>query len=53
MNVAEQALHIYEDYLFILKEKPRIETFLAETGHTREQFSEEIRKYEDTIISIR
>jgi len=51
--VVEQAIHVYDDYLFLLKEKPRIEQFLAEPNYSREQFKAEIKKFEDTMNSIR
>lgn len=53
LNTAEQALHVYDNYLFILKEKPRIEAFISESGLKREQFIAEIQKFEDTQKSIR
>lgn len=49
----EQALHIYDNYLFILREKTRIEAFLNDNNYTREQFAQEIQKFESTIKSIR
>jgi hypothetical protein len=48
LNAAEQALHVYDSYLFILKEKPRVEAFLSESGLKREQFISEIEKFENT-----
>ena len=52
LNAAEMALGVYDDYLFLLKERPRIEKFCNEE-HTRDQYMAEIRKYEDTVKSIR
>jgi hypothetical protein len=49
----EQSIHVYDSYLFLLREKSRIEHFLNEPNYTREQFLAEIQKYENTIISIR
>lgn len=53
LSAAEQALHVYDEYLFIFKEKSKVEQFLAEPNHTREDFEAEIRKYEATISRIR
>jgi hypothetical protein len=53
LNTAEMALRIYDDYLFLLKERPRIEKFCQEDNHTREEYTAEIKKYEDTIKKIR
>lgn len=52
LNAAEMALRVYDEYLFLLKERPRIEKFCSEV-HTREEYMAEIKKYEDTIRSIR
>ncbi len=54
LNAAEQALHVYDNFLFILKEKARIENFLADSSkYKREDFLAEIQKYDDTIKKIR
>ena len=53
LNIAEQALRVYDDFLYILKEKSRIEVFISEENHTIEEFNEEIRRYEETIVMIR
>lgn len=49
----EQAIHVYDQYLFLLKDKQRIEHFLDQPNYTREQFNAEILKYENTIKQIR
>ena len=53
IDVVEEALRVYDDYLFILKEKARIEHFLNEGPYKRETFIAEIQKYEKTIRMIR
>jgi dynein heavy chain len=53
LNAAEKALNVYDDYIFILREKPRVEAFLSDPNHTREEFLDEIKKYENTIKKIR
>lgn len=44
---------IYDNYLFILNEKERIQTFLSKDKYDREEFQAEIDKYLDTIDKIR
>jgi hypothetical protein len=54
MAVVEKALHVYDDYLFILKERQRVEVFLADnTKFKREEFAAEIARYESTMRKIR
>ena len=54
LNAAEQALHVYDNYLFILKEKARVETFLSDPGkYKRSDFENEIKRYDETIREIR
>ena len=54
LNAAEQALHVYDNYLFILKEKARVENFLADASkYKRVDFENEIKRYEETIREIR
>ncbi len=46
MNIVEKALHVYDDYLFILKEKTRVDQFLADSKtYRREDFAAEIARY--------
>jgi len=52
LDTAEMALDIYKDYMFILKERPRIEKF-CQGEHSIEEYITEIRKLEETIRSIR
>jgi len=52
LDTAEMALRIYDDYTFILREKPRIDKFCQEE-HSIEDYIGEIRKLESTIKSIR
>lgn len=53
LDTAELALRIYDDFLFILREKPRIEKFCQEDNHSIEEYIGEIRKLEETIRTIR
>lgn len=48
LNVADSALRIYDEYLFILKEKQRIEAFLNGNSLNRDKLVEEIKKIEET-----
>jgi hypothetical protein len=54
MAVVEQALHVYDDYLFILKEKAKVSQFLSDPSKfKREDFKAEITRYESTMRQIR
>lgn len=54
LDTAEKAIHVYDQFTFILKEKQRIDAFLQDTNqHSRERFEEEIRKFEETADRIR
>jgi len=49
MGIVEKALHVYDDYLFILREKSKVEAFLANPdSFRREDFAAEIARYEQT-----
>jgi len=53
MGIVEKALHVYDDYLFILKERQRVDAFLADSkGYSREDFAAEIAKYQNTWNKI-
>lgn len=53
LEVVKLALNVYDDYLFILKEKERIEEFLKKEPYDRDTFKAEIDKYQATINKIR
>lgn len=54
MEVVEKALHVYDDYLFVLKEKTKVEAFLSDTSKfKREDFATEIARYENTQKKIK
>ena len=54
MAAVEKALHVYDDYLFILKERQRVELFLSDSSKfKREDFATEIARYESTMRKIR
>lgn len=55
MEVVEKALHVYDDYLWILKENQRITNFISQdaTKFRREEFSTEIQRLESTIFKIK
>lgn len=53
LETVKLATNIYDDYLFILNEKDRIEDFLNKEPFDREEFQAEIDKYERTIERIR
>jgi len=44
---------VYDNYLFLLQEKDRIENFLSKEPFKREEFQAEISKYQATISKIR
>jgi len=53
MSFVEKALHVYDDYLFILKEKPKVDAFLADPKtFSREDFAAMIAKYQQTMDKI-
>jgi hypothetical protein len=53
IDVIDLALEVYNDYLFILKEKERIEEFLKKEPFDKNQFQAEIDKYTETITKIK
>ena len=53
LETVKLSVNIYDDYLFILKEKARIEEFLKLENFTREEYQDEINKFEHTILKIR
>jgi hypothetical protein len=53
LKVVKQALHIYDDFVFILNEKERIDEFLKKEPFDRDEFQAEINKYHETIKKIR
>jgi hypothetical protein len=53
IDVIDLALEVYNDYLFILKEKERIEEFLKKEPFDKNQFQAEIDKYMETINKIK
>jgi len=54
MTIVEKALHVYDEYLFILKEKTKVETFLSNPdSFKREEFGAEISRYQETQKKIR
>lgn len=54
MVVVEKALHVYDEYLFILKERQRVDVFLSDPARfKREDFSQEISRYQNTMVKIR
>lgn len=53
MVIVEKALHVYDDYLFILKERTKVDQFLADTkSYKREDFAAEIARYQTTWDKI-
>jgi hypothetical protein len=53
MSIVGKALHVYDDYLFILKEKQRVEQFLSDSKNfKREDFAAEIAKYQNNLNKI-
>ena len=53
MTIVKQALNIYDDFVFILNEKERIDEFLKKEPFDRDEFQAEIDKYHKTIKDIR
>jgi hypothetical protein len=53
LEVVRLALNIYDDFLFILNEKERIEDFLKKEPYDRDEFQAEIDKYHVMIRRIR
>ena len=52
-KVAEQAIHVYEDYMWILKEQEVVDEFLKKEPYDRDTFQAQIDKYQATIEKIR
>ena len=53
LEVVKLALNVYDDYLFLLKERERIEEFLTKEPFDRTTFQKEIDHYQATIDKIR
>jgi hypothetical protein len=53
LEVVRLALDIYDEFLFILNEKERIEEFLKKEPYDRDEFQAEIDKYHVMIRRIR
>jgi hypothetical protein len=53
LEVVEEALHIYDDFLFLLTEKERIDEFLKKEPYDRDEFQAEIDRYHVMIKRIR
>lgn len=53
LEVVKLALNVYDEFLFILNEKERIEEFLKKEPFDRDEFQAEIDKYHETIKRIR
>lgn len=53
LEVISLAVNVYDDFLFILKERERIEVFISKENFTREDFQKEIDMYQASIIKIR
>mmetsp|Transcript_11716 Transcript_11716/g.17890 ORF Transcript_11716/g.17890 Transcript_11716/m.17890 type:complete len:139 (+) Transcript_11716:2128-2544(+) len=53
LEVVRLAIDVYDDYLFILREKERIEAFLKQEPLNLDAFQAEIDMYEATIRKIR
>ena len=53
IEVVKLALNVYDEILFILNEKERIEEFLKKEPFDRDEFQAEIDKYHETIKRIR
>lgn len=53
LEVVEEALHIYDEFVFILNEKERIEEFLKKEPFDRDEFQAEIDRYHHMIKRIR
>lgn len=53
LDVVSLACNVYDEYLFILQEKERIDVFLNTKPYDREKFQAEIDKFKETIEKIR
>lgn len=51
--VAEQAIHVYEDYMWILNEQEVVDEFLKQEPFDRKKFQAQVDKYQATIEEIR
>lgn len=53
LETVKLATNIYDEYLFILSERERIEKFIEKEPLDRDEFQAEIDKYQETILKIR
>jgi hypothetical protein len=53
LEVVKLALNVYDEYLFVLREKERVEEFLKKEPFSREAFKAELDRYQRTIDKIR
>jgi len=53
LEVVSLAVNVYDEFMFILKERERIEAFLQKEPYNREEFQAEIEMYEASIKRIR
>lgn len=54
MSVIEKALHVYDDYIFILKERSKVDLFLSDPSKfEKADFAAEISRYDSTMKKIR
>jgi hypothetical protein len=53
LNTVEKAIDIYDEFLFIFKEKHRVEELIKKEVISRDEFVEEIIKFDETVKKIR
>jgi len=53
LHTVEKAIHIYDEFLFIFKEKHRVEELVKRDVISRDEFVEEIKKFDETVQKIR
>jgi hypothetical protein len=53
LEIISLAANVYDEFLFILSERERIEAFVNKEPINREEFQKEIDMYQNCIINIR
>lgn len=53
LQATSQCINIYDEFLFLLQEEQRIDTFLAKKQPQRSEYLAQIQRYQETIARIR
>lgn len=53
LTIAQKAVNVYDDYLFLLKEPEEVKAFCDNKGRNKQEYIDRIQKYQDTIDKIK